>query len=180
MVEPVNRCTNRSWKAASLEDLVWQQIEAILDKPSLIIAEIGKQRQDANQLGALEFELQQIARQIRVLKRDQEQLLQWALKGFPEQTVITENRRINEKRANLESQQAQLETQIKASQDATISLPKLEHLVELIRQKLSALDFNTKRQVLDMLGLKVWLDGHNVEITGVLPVTDDVIVNTQS
>ena len=34
--------------------------------------------------------------------------------------------------------------------------------------------------VIDMLGIKVWLDGYNVEITGVLPITDDVIVTTQT
>jgi len=40
--------------------------------------------------------------------------------------------------------------------------------------------FEGKRQVLDMLDIKVWLDGESVEVTGVLPVTDDVIVHTQS
>jgi len=40
------------------------------------------------------------------------------------------------------------------------------------------LDFESKRQVLDMLGITVWLDGENVEITGVIPITDDVIENT--
>ena len=29
-------------------------------------------------------------------KSSKEQLLQWALKGFPEQTVVSENKRINE------------------------------------------------------------------------------------
>ncbi len=103
MLEPVNRCTNRSWKAASLEDLVWQQIEAVLDKPTLIATEIEKQWQDTNQLGALETELEQVTRQIRALNRDQEQLLQWALKGFPEKTVVCENVRINERRNSLDA-----------------------------------------------------------------------------
>ena len=46
--------------------------------------------------------------------------------------------------------------------------------------ELTKLDFETKRLVLDMLNIKVWLDGHSVEITGVIPVMDDVIVTTQS
>jgi len=46
--------------------------------------------------------------------------------------------------------------------------------------RISGLDFEGKRQVLDMLDIKVWLDGESVEVTGVLPVTDDVIVHTQS
>ena len=180
MVEPINRCSNRSWKAANLEDLVWQNIERVLDKPELIIAEIEKQRQDASQLGIFEAELQQVERQLKALDREQEQLLQWALKGFPENQVIAENKRLNAGRTALQARKAELEAQIKASQDAATSLPKLERFVELVRQKLTTLDFEAKRQALDMLGIKVWLDGHNVEITGVMPIGDDVIVTTQS
>ena len=93
---------------------------------------------------------------------------------------IRERRSINEKRASLDTQKAELETQVKTSQKAAVSLPKLERFVELMRQKLTTLDYKTKRLALDMLNIKVWLDGHNVEITGVIPVMDDVIVTTQS
>ena len=49
-----------------------------------------------------------------------------------------------------------------------------------MRQKLTTQDFETKRMALDILGIKVWLDGENVEITGVLPITDGVTLPTQS
>ena len=114
---------------------------------------------------------------MKALGRDQEQLLQWALKGFPEETVVAENKRINAKMTSLGAQKAELETQITASREATVSLPKLEQFVELMRQKLRTLDYETKRLALDMLNIKVWIDYYNVEITGVLPIADyDVIV----
>ena len=106
--------------------------------------------------------------------------LQWAVKGFPEETVIAENKRINEKRASLQLQKAELEVQIKASREAIISIPNLERFVELMREKLTTLDFETKRMAIEMLGIKAWLDGQDVEVTGVLPVSDDVNVTTQS
>ena len=180
LVEPINHCHNKSWTADTLENLVWVQIERVLDNPELIIAEIENQRQDASQLGVLETELQQLERQLKALDRDQQQLLDNALRGFPGSLIISENKKINSKRASLQAQKAELETQIKASQEATTNLPNLERFVEVMREKLSTLDYETKRMALDMLGIKVWLDGHNVEITGVLPVTDDVIVTTQS
>jgi uncharacterized protein YacL (UPF0231 family) len=163
-----------------LESLVWSQIQRVLDNPQLIIAEIDKQRQDANQLGVLEDELQQVERHLKALDREQEQLLQWAIKGFPEETVLAENKKINAKRESLKAQKAELETKIKASQEAAISLPKLDRFVEILQQKLATLDFETKRMALDMLNIKVWLDGDSVEITGGIPVMDDVIVTTQS
>jgi site-specific DNA recombinase len=179
MVVPVDRCSNRSWQAAKLESMVWTEIERVLENPELIIKEIEKQRQDANELGVFEVELRQVERQLKALDRDHAQLLQWALKGFPEDQVIAENKKLNAGRERLKAQRAELEMQIKAGQEAIISLPKLEHFVELIRQKLTTLDFETKRQVLDMLGIKVWLNGDNVEITGVLPIEEDAIVTTQ-
>ncbi len=160
--------------------MVWAKLETVLNKPELIIAEIDKQRQDANRLGVLEGELQQIERQLRKLDRDQEQLLQWALKGFPEETVVAENKKLNAKRDSLRTQKTELEAQIKVSEEAVISLPKLEQFVQLIREKISVLDFEAKRMALDMLNIKVWLDGQDVEITGTIPVSDGVIVTTSS
>jgi len=64
---PFGLCQNKSWGADKLEALVWQQIEGVLDNPELIITEIEKQRQDANQLGVLEAELQQVERQLNKL-----------------------------------------------------------------------------------------------------------------
>jgi site-specific DNA recombinase len=180
MNAPVNRCDNRGWTADKLEPLVWAQIERVLGNPELIIAEMEKQRQDADQLGVLEAELRQVERQLRMLDRDQAQLLQWALKGFPEETVVIENKKINAKRETLRARRAELAVEIKASQEAAVSVPKLEQFVRSMKERLATLDFETKRMTLDMLDIKVWLDGDNIEITGVLPIADDVIVTTQS
>jgi len=180
LIAPGVRCDNASWQADKLETLVWTHIARVLDNPELIISEIEKQRQEANQLGVLESELQQAQRQLKALEREQEQLLQWALKGFPEVTIVSENKRINQRRATLQAQKAELDTRIKASREAAVSLPKIDQFARIIKEQLISLDFETKRQVLDMLDIKVWLDGHNVEITGFLPVEVGAIVTTQS
>jgi len=46
----------------------------------------------------------------------------------------------------------------------------------LIQEKLTTLDFATKRMALDMLDIKVWIDNYNVEITGSIPLEDYAIV----
>ncbi|MFC2060341.1 hypothetical protein ACFLTZ_04530 [Chloroflexota bacterium] len=56
-----------------------------------------------------------VEKQLRALDREQKQLLQWALKGFPEDTVVAENKRINESRSSLQSREVALETQILSS-----------------------------------------------------------------
>ena len=180
MYAPVERCRNKGWSANKLEGMVWAKLEEYLSKPELIVTELEKQHQNADQLGVFEAQLQDVDRQLKAVDREQHQLLQWALKGFPENQVEAENRRLNKARETLTAQKSELEIQIKASQEAIIDAPKLESFIELMQGRISGLDFEGKRQVLDMLDIKVWLDGESVEVTGVLPVTDNVIVHTQS
>ncbi len=177
---PVNRCANKNWRVDKLEALVWEKIETVLDNPEFIVTAIEKHRDDANNIDILEPELQLVEKQLRALDREQKQLLQWALKGFPEDTVVAENKRINESRSSLQSRKAALETQIQASREASISLPKLEEYIQLIREKLTDLDFDMKRLALDMLNIKIWVDGLNVEITGTIPVKDSEVVTISS
>ena len=180
ITSPVNTCSNRNWPTDKLEALVWEKIEAILADPEVILSAIEKQRDEANNLGALESELKQVERNLKALNHEQTQLLQWALKGFPQETVEAENMRINDGRNNLQSRKIELESQIEASREAAVSIPKLKAYIQLIRDKLTNLDFDMKRLALDMLNIKVWLDGPGVEITGTIPIEDKVVVSKSS
>jgi len=157
----------------------WKEIERVLDNPDFIMTAIEKRREDANNIDRLEPELHLVEKQLIMLDREQKQLLQWAIKGFPEETVVAENKRINESRSSLQLRQAALETQIQASREAAVSLPKLEEYIQLVREKLTDLDFDMKRLALDMLNIKVWVDGLNMEITGIIPVEDSEVVTIE-
>jgi hypothetical protein len=106
--------------------------------------------------------------QLKAADREQHQLLQWALKGFPADQVEAENKRINKAKEMLTIQKAQLEMQLKASRDSIINMPNLEHFLEDIQKRLPDLDFNGKRLALDMLGITVYLDGENIDISGTI------------
>lgn len=73
-----------------------------------------------------------------------------------------------------------LDQKIKASQKAGITLPKPEHFVQLVQEKLARLDSGTKRIAPEALDVKVSVDGHNVEVVGVIPVPDYVIATPQT
>ena len=68
----------------------------------------------------------------------------------------------------MKARKAELETQLKASKDAIISVPKLEGFIRDMQDKLPNLNYEGKRLALDMLGITVWLDGENVDITGTI------------
>ena len=104
----------------------------------------------------------------------------FAPRSFPEGTVEAENKRINDDRISLKSQKAELESQIQTSREAAVSLPKLEEYIQLVREKLTDLDFDMKRLALEMLNIKIWIDGSNVEITGTIPIEDSEVVTKSS
>jgi len=178
-IERKAECHNKSWRVEELNDLIWQQIERIIAKPELIINIIEEQRRDALTTNALDDELKGVIRKLNGLDRDQEKLLDWALKGFPEATVIAENKKINGKRDALKAQEAELIHNIKSINEAKANLPKIEDFIQLIQKQISSLDFETKKLALDMLDIKVWIDGENLEMRGAIPVETDAIVTTQ-
>jgi len=96
-------------------------------------------------------------------------------KDFPADQVEAENRRLNKAKDTLKAQKTELEVQVRASKEAVISIPKLETFIERMQAGIATLDFEGKRQALDMLNITVWLDGETVEITGTIDLEDQVL-----
>jgi site-specific DNA recombinase len=175
MLAPIDLCQNKNWTAAKLETVVWAEIEHILSHPGDFIAELERLHHNADEMEILKTELNQIERQLAAIDREQRQLLQWALKGFPETQVLAENKRFNKGRENWQGRKEELETQIKGSQESVISIKKIEHTCELLLLQLRDSDYATKRKFVENAQIKVWLDDENVEITGLIPTEDEAI-----
>lgn len=165
---PIELCKNKGWGADKLETLVWAKLETYLSDRDLIMGELQRQGQEAEQVDIFETELKHLEHELKAVDREQRQLLQWALKGFPEDQVEAQNKRLNKARESIHVQKAELEKQVHASHEAVISVPKLENFIAHIQHRLSNLDFEEKRLALEMLGITVWLDGEAVEITGTI------------
>jgi len=57
---------------------------------------------------------------------------------------------------------------IKASMDVAVDVPMLERFIEDMQSKLPDIDFEGNRLALDMLGITIYLDAENVEVTGTI------------
>lgn len=62
---------------------------------------------------------------------------------------------------------SKLEAQLKASNNVIINVPQLEVFIRDIQGKFANLGYDGKRLALDMPGITVWLNGHDVDITGI-------------
>jgi hypothetical protein len=147
---------------------VWRELTAYLSNRDLIISELEREKQAADHTGVYESELKQVEHELKAVEREQHQLLQWALKGFPESQVEAENRRLNKATETLKAKRTELEKQLKVSQNAKINVPNLERFIDIFQSQLPDINYEGKRRVLDMLGITVWLDGENIEICGAI------------
>ncbi len=161
--------------------MVWNELSHYLNDHDLIKNELEKQRQDSGQLEVYETELDRIERQYKSIEREQHQLLQWALKDFPADQVELGNKRLNKAKETLKIQKSGLEAQIKASKEAAINVPQLESFIRDLQGKLPNLDYAGKQLALDMLDIMIYLNGENIEITGIIePIINGCIVRESS
>jgi len=178
MVSPA-KCRNRRWNAIRLEEAVWQQIEALLNQPGIALQLKAKANDAIEMRPHLEQELVQVGSRLKALDREQQKLLQWALKGFPEETVVAENKRINEQRDVLKHRRIELETRIEQARQTDVNFESIEQFCKQWRQNLGEYTFEGKRLALEALQIKVWIDGDSEPIVeGTIPISRDDIQST--
>jgi len=173
-------CKNKSWSTALLETIVLGRLEATLKKPEVIIDGLEEQRDDASQLGVFESQLQEAKSRLKGVERDQQELLRWALKGFPESQVEMENDKLNKARALIKAEISELESKIKAGKQALENIPNVEKAIREMNTNFSNMSYEEKRWTLNMLDITVWLDGQGVEVTGGIPIEPSVVVTSHS
>ncbi len=177
IVTPI-KCDNRGYQADYLEGIVWEQVEKILSNPEFVLSELERMKNEPNQKDFLENELIEVLRRLQELDKEQEHLLQWALRGFPEETVINENEKINRTRADLKERRAELEKKIGNAKENEVDLEGVERFCELARENLMNFTYEDKRLALEALQIKVALNNDSISVHGAIPVIDGDIVST--
>jgi len=173
------RCTSKTVSAGRLDEAVWNEVDTALRNPRTILAGLEELRSEANKEGFLDGEVNQITRRLRTLDREQERLLQWALKGFPEETVIKENEKINRERVELKQRIGELEKKLKQARDSNVDLERLEEFCQVASQNLLEFGHTERKMTLEALKIRVFVDGSSATLEGVLPISDEVCAMSQ-
>ncbi len=173
------QCDNRNINADEIEELIWQEVDKIMSHPQMVLSELERRKHDPNQETRLAKELQQIDNRLRVLDRDQEGLLQWALRGFPEETVVKENEKINRERSRLKDRRSDLEKLLVEAKQHQFEIDDIERCCELIRNNMKHCTYEEMRLVLEALQLEIWVDGNEVSLNGSIPISIDGIVSSR-
>jgi len=171
------QCTNKTMNAKVLEEAVWSEVARVLRNPELVLAELERRKNEPDLSDLIENDIADVITRLKKLDKEQERLLQWALKGFPEETVTKENEKINKEKAGLQDRKVELEKRFRETKENQISLEGAEKLCELARENLANFTYTNKQLALEALNIKVWIEGDSVTVEGILPVPEVNIVS---
>jgi len=174
------RCTSKTINASKLDEAVWVEVAKALENPRIILAGLQQSEDGINQESFLEEELDRMVKRLKVLDKEQEQLLQWAMKGFPEDIVVKENEKINRGRTELHRAIQETEKKLEQAKESHIDLEKVEDFCKIASQNLADFGYTEKKLALETLKIKVWIDGNNPpRVQGILPVPSEVCAMSQ-
>lgn len=171
-------CPNRRWNADKLETLVWRQIETLLSKPEVVLSSLKETQENTSQEVYVRQELENIEVGLKTIYKEQENLLRQSLMGFPEEMVVSENKKYNQERADLLKRKTELEAKIVQIKQVEANEVSIDRFCEMIKKSFGNLTFEDKRLAFEALGIKVWVKGDEVTIEGAIPIGEECAFDT--
>jgi site-specific DNA recombinase len=174
------RCTGKTINARRLDEAVWSEVSKVLENPRTVLAGLEQLKSDVTQESFLQERLCHVTQKLKALDKEQRQLLQWAMKGFPEDIVVKENEKINRERSDLQRELTETDRKLEEAREGHIDLEKLADFCRIVSQNLSSFGYAEKRLALETLKVKVLVDGKNpAELQGILPIRSEVCAMSQ-
>jgi hypothetical protein len=155
----------------ALDEAVWRDVMAFLADPARGLA--GARRladEAAATVEEIERELAALRRKYEALDEEAATLLRLARRGtIPEHRIDASMKEVEEQQARLLGEIATLEAQETRQRD---KLPRADRVIEVCKQMAHGALYATpeeRRELLDILGIRVTVDGLNYTISGVVP-----------
>jgi site-specific DNA recombinase len=164
------RCIARYAPAESLDQLVWQDLCALLTDPTLITHELERAQAGEWLPQALQARRQSIQDALAQLERQQARLLAVYLAEVIGQDEFERKRQELTKTQNgLTLQLRQLEAQAQKDLDTARLATHVQDFCQRIQPTLAQLNFAQRRQLVELLVDRVIVDDDKVEIRYVIP-----------
>ena len=169
------KCTNPRQNANQLEALVRKQIRSLLTNPKVVNASI-KMLQGGlpGQPELLKEQLEQVEVRLKEVDNNQRKLLNKVIEEkFPQDIIIAESKKLNDQRARLIQQKAELEEKIERAIQAASNMAGVERFCELARQNIETFSDEDWKIALEALAIKLVVYPERVCIEGSIPVLDE-------
>jgi site-specific DNA recombinase len=177
-------CGAKRVNGAAVEAWAWEQLEAILRNPSIIIAEVERRRThgpDATLIATRET----AARMLAKLERQRERLVRRYAEAddeFPWELVEREIARVEAERRTAQATLAEIDQRLAEQERTIVQLDDVRAYVERVGANLDDADFATKRAAVEALVERIEANGREWMLIGSIPTgaIPGVITTTSS
>jgi len=166
------RCTARYVSSQALDKLVWQDLCCILAKPDLITSELERAQTGEWLPQALQAKRNTLHQALTRLERQQERLLEVYLAEIIMRDEFERKRQeLARTQSGFQQQLRQLEQQAKKQIETLALANNIQEFCHRIQPTLDNLDFEQRRQLVELLIDRVIVDDEKVEIRYVIPTS---------
>ena len=171
------RCNNRRLRADYLDRVVWEQIESLLANPEIVMAEVQRKQEHIRDIGVLERNLERTRAQLA--NREKQKTRTW--KAFEitgdEETFKQSIGQLRGEVETLQREESRLQHEIAANVQFTPDPQDIRKACETVHRNLKGLSLGDKRQAMEALQVKVWIDGNTIEAEGSIPLPEGSIAS---
>ncbi|MBL6983225.1 MAG: recombinase family protein [Anaerolineales bacterium] len=167
-----DRCTARYVPSRALDELVWQDLCRIVANPDLITHELERAQAGEWLPQALQAKRNTVRQALASLERQQERLLEVYLAEIIMRDEFERKRQELARTQNgLQQQLRQLEHKAKKQIETLALANNIQEFCQRIQPTLDNLNFEQRRQLVELLIDRVIVDDENVEIRYVIPTS---------
>jgi len=185
-----NPCHNRGVNADELEEQVWHIVISDILEPGAVVESYRKGGGDDIQLQQWQQQLADCKTMLMQLDTAESRLIRlFEFTPMTDSKFKEENDRIQKRYGETETRMAEIEALISDHRKIELSEQEIRAIVTIIREILiqathnDTEDFHRKRQILELVGLKVWIDKDSFSLDFKIPsvpARERHIVSTQS
>jgi site-specific DNA recombinase len=168
----VIRCGNPSLRGDRLEQMVWEQVRALLEDPSRVEDEYRRRiSQASGEAGPLE-QVARLDRQITTIQRGIDRLIDCYASGFIEKAEF-EPRITGSKlrRSQLEEQKSAAIKAANSERELSLVISRLKDFSARVSHGLDQLDWRGKREIIHTVVRKIEIDHDTIELIFRVPPT---------
>ncbi len=171
----LKECNARYIRADYLEEVLWENIKKVLLHPDLVLEAVKEQleteKKDFVQGFSFEKEIQKLKKQINGYDAQEKRLVQLFRYGEIGQDSILDE--MNSLKSEIESDRLKLDDMVKTKEKiAKLKKAeiKLSEYCNLLKDRLDSASIQEKRDILDMLAIKVAATTEAINIEGIIPL----------
>jgi site-specific DNA recombinase len=165
-----HRCRNGTVNARTIEADVWGRVEALLNDPTVIMAEVARQR-DADPQEHLRADLTRVEQALTRLKEQERRVIRMYRFGeFDDELMTGEAKKVHDERARLEREYIALSGRLENAVQAAQDLERAADYCRMVSERVGSMTFGLKRLALEALGIRVTVDHGTWRVDGRIPV----------